>query len=245
MEVKGNLGEYSKSFITDIPADLESEESLYYKKTIPRFPEEAVYVYSFKEGKMIYADGWEDILGYKDEEINMLLLVNSTAPEHIAFSYELNDKALKFIHARTEDLEKYSFSLEVKKIHKDGSLIPLIWKVNVFRSENGRITEILGRSQINRGLKFGNVIRYGAHGPDRSSYEEELNKALFRHFAISDKEKEALSLVAKGYSFKEIANVFKISQSAVEKRIIPMYKRFDVKSLTHLVSFAYDNHILP
>ena len=52
-------------------------------------------------------------------------------------------------------------------------------------------------------------------------------------------------MVAKGYSFKEIANFFNVSQSAIEKRIIPLYKRFDVKSLTHLVSFAYENHILP
>ncbi len=237
-------GEYSKSFITDIPADLESEQARYFRETIPKFPEEAVYVYSFKQGRMIYADGWEDILGYKDEEINMLLLVNATTPEYIAFSYELNDKALKFIHSRTEDLEKYSFNLEIKKTHKDGSPVPLIWKVSVFKSEDGKITEILGRSQINRGLKFGKVIRYGAHGPEKACFEEELNKALFQHYAISDKEKEALALVAKGYSFKEIAYIFKISQSAVEKRIIPMYKRFEVKSLTHLVSFAYDNHIL-
>ncbi|HEX8608077.1 MAG TPA: helix-turn-helix transcriptional regulator, partial [Pedobacter sp.] len=65
------------------------------------------------------------------------------------------------------------------------------------------------------------------------------------HLAISNKEKEALSLVAKGYSFKEIAHELKVSHSAIEKRIIPLYKRFGVKSLTHLVSFAYDNFILP
>ncbi|MDE3214048.1 MAG: helix-turn-helix transcriptional regulator, partial [Bacteroidota bacterium] len=54
----------------------------------------------------------------------------------------------------------------------------------------------------------------------------------------------ALAMVAKGYSFKEIARHFKVSQSAIEKRIFPLYKRFNVKSLTHLISFAYDNHIL-
>jgi DNA-binding NarL/FixJ family response regulator len=88
-------------------------------------------------------------------------------------------------------------------------------------------------------------MRYAAYGPEKSEFEEELNKALFHHYAISTKEKEALSLVAAGYSFKEIADLCHVSQSAIEKRIIPMYKRFDVKSLTHLVSFAYDNGILP
>jgi DNA-binding CsgD family transcriptional regulator len=51
-------------------------------------------------------------------------------------------------------------------------------------------------------------------------------------------------MVADGYSLKEIANQFGVSQSAIEKRLIPMYKRFGVKSLSHLISFAYANHIL-
>lgn len=244
MNTDPKWGDYSRSFITDIPADLNSKEALHFKKTIPRFPEEAVYIYSFKERRMIYADGWEDILGYRDDEINMLTIVSITTPEYAPFSSELNDKALKFIQSKTEELEKYSFTIELKKIHKNGTPVPLISKVGVFSSENGTVTAIIGRSQINRSITLGKVMRYAAYGPDKSEFEEELNKQLFQHYAISQKEKEALSLVAKGYSFKEIANQFNVSPSAIEKRIIPMYKRFNVKSLSHLMSFAYDNHIL-
>ncbi|MDB5230116.1 MAG: helix-turn-helix transcriptional regulator [Chitinophagaceae bacterium] len=244
MEPKLHPGEY-RAFITDIPALLTSEQALHFKKTIPKFPEEAVYIYSFKEGRMIYAVGWEEVAGYKDDEINMLSIVNMTAPEFAPFSHELNDKALMFIYNKTEDLEKYSFTIEVKKIHKDGSVIPVVARVGVFEAENGKVTSIIGRFQVNRSIIFGKVMRYAAYGPERSEFEEELNKALFTHLAISRKEKEALSLVSKGYSFKEIAQAFNVSSSAIEKRIIPMYKRFNVKSLTHLVSFAYDNYILP
>jgi len=245
MDSNLKYGSYSKLFITDVPADLKSKEALLFKQTIPKFPEEAVYIYSFKENRMIYADGWEEVLGYKDDEINMLSIVNMSAPEFAPFSHELNDKALMFIHSKSEELEKYSFSIEIKKIHKNGSKVPIVARVGVFNSENGKVVSIIGRFQINRSIIFGNVMRYAAYGPEKSEFEEELNKALFHHYAISDKEKEALSLVAKGYSFKEIACYLKVSQSAIEKRILPMYKRFNVKSLTHLVSFAYDNYILP
>jgi DNA-binding CsgD family transcriptional regulator len=239
------FGDYSKSFITDTPADLGGEQAQHFSRTLLRFPEEAIYIYSFKENRMIYAVGWEEVLGYRDDEINMMTIVSITSPEYAPFSNELNDKALKFIHSKTENLEQYSFTIELKKIHKNGSHVPLISRVGVFRSENGNVTEIIGRSQVNHSLKFGKVMRYAAYGPEKSKFEEELNKALFEHYAISLKEKEALSLVARGYSFKEIANLSRVSQSAIEKRIIPLYKRFQVKSLSHLVSFAYDNHILP
>jgi DNA-binding NarL/FixJ family response regulator len=68
---------------------------------------------------------------------------------------------------------------------------------------------------------------------------------LFYKNVISNKERDALALIAKGYSLKEAATLLNVSQSAVEKRIIPLYKRFDVKSMPHLVSFAFENHILP
>ncbi|NLR60517.1 helix-turn-helix transcriptional regulator [Chitinophaga polysaccharea] len=240
-----DLGNYSKTFITDVPADLNSPEAKEFKKTIRRFPDEAIYIYSFKENRMLYADGWEDLLGYRDDEITMLTIVNITAPEYAPFSNELNDKALMFLHNKTTDLEQYSFTIELKKIHKNGTHIPLISKVGVFKAEQGHVSSIIGHSQRNESIKLGNVMRYAAYGPEKSEFEDELNKQLFRHYAISEKEKEALSLVAEGYSFKEIAARFGVSQSAIEKRIIPMYKRFEVKSLTHLISFAFANHILP
>jgi DNA-binding CsgD family transcriptional regulator len=244
MSLNTSFGEYSKSLITNIPADLSSLEARRFKKAIPTFPDEAVYIYSFKENRMIFAHGWESLLGYKDEEISMLTIVISTTPEYAAFSNELNDKALKFILSKTEELEKYSFTIELKKIHKNGTHVPLISRVGVFKSENGRVTEIIGRSQVNRSINFGKVMRYAAYGPEKSQFEEELNKSLFNYYAISRKEKEALELVSKGYSFKEIAHLLSVSQSAIEKRILPLYKRFDVKSLTHLITFAIENQIL-
>ncbi len=245
MKSKKNFGDYSRTHISDVPANTESEEAMYFKQTIPKFPEEAVYIYSFKLNKMIFAAGWEEVLGYRDDEINMLAIVNMSAPDFAPFSHDLNDKALKFIHGKTKDLEKYSFTIELKKIHKEGHEVPIMARVGVYSSEEGKITSIIGRFQVNRSLIFGKVMRYAAYGPEKEKFEEELNKALFYHFAISNKEKEALALVAKGYSFKEIAHELRVSHSAIEKRILPLYKRFDLKSLTHLVSFAYDNNILP
>ncbi|RBL91413.1 LuxR C-terminal-related transcriptional regulator [Chitinophaga flava] len=239
------LGIYSKTFITDVPADPNSPDVAHFRKTIRRFPDEAIYIYSFKDNRMLYADGWEELLGYADNEITMLTIVNITAPEYAPFSNELNDKALMFLHNITKDLEQYSFTIELKKIHKNGTHVPLICKVGVFSAEEGQVTAIIGHSQKNESIKLGNVMRYAAYGPEKSAFEEELNKQLFRHYAISEKEKEALAMVAEGFSFKEIAARFGVSQSAIEKRIIPMYKRFEVKSLTHLISFAYANHILP
>jgi DNA-binding CsgD family transcriptional regulator len=232
-------GTFTKSMVSPIAANPSDDKFKQLKKSIQRFPNEAIYIYSFKENKMLYADGWEEVLGYKDNEINMLQIVSITSPTYAPFANELNDKALLFIMKKTEELEKYSFSLELKKYHKNGEEVPLIVRVGVWATEGGRVTEIIGRSQVNKSIVLGKVMQYAAYGPEKSEFEEELNKELFTHFAISSKEKEALHLIASGLSLKEASFKLGISQSAVEKRIIPLYKRFNVKSNSHLIKICY------
>lgn len=245
MDKQAELGHFTRSFITNVPADLNDPLAMQYRASIPRFPDEAVYIYSFKEGRMLYADGWEPIFGYRDDEISMLDIVSMSAPKFAPFSHELNDKALQFILKQRENLLQYSFKIELKKIHKNGTEVPVVARVGVHAVEESRPVSIMGNFRVDHTLRFGNVMRYAAYGPEKNEFEEELNKTLFCSPAISDKEKDVLALVATGNSLKEAAEKLFITLSAVEKRIMPLYKRFNVNGLPHLISFAYDNHILP
>ncbi len=245
MPYNQQLNNFFNTIITNTAADLNSALAKHYKKTIPLFEEEAVYIYSLKEKKLLYADGWEKILGYKDNEITMFDILNSTIPKYAPFSKELNYKVLLFIYSIEEELEKYSFSMELKKLHKNGNEIPITSKVGVHQVENNKVISIRGLFTVNYKLRFGNLMQYDTYGPERNTMEAELDKNLFYRNFITKKEKEALTLVVAGKAFKEIAHILNISVSAVDKRIIPLYKRFNVNGLAHLVSYAYENHIVP
>ena len=238
------FGKYTRERVSDIPFDIDDPVYKEYQQKVPHFTGQALYVYSFEKQRMIYAHGWENLLGYKDKTITLLKIISATSKRHFNFSNELNDKALQFLTEITTDLEKYSFTIEVEKIHKNGTIIPLFSRVGIYKSYQGRILEIIGISEKIHSRKLGNIMQYAAYGPDLSGFEETLNTKLFNKLGISRKEKEALNLASKGLTFKEIAEELCVSKSAIEKRIIPLYKRFNVKSLPHLISFAYDNHIL-
>lgn len=242
--MQNDYGKYTRERVSDIPFDINDPIFSLYKEKVPHFLGQASYIYSFEKNRMLYACGWEELLGYKDDEITLLKIVSSTSKRHFNFSNELNDKALRFLKNTKEDLEKYSFTIEVEKTHKDGSIVPLFSRVGIYKSHQGNITEVIGISQKIHARKLGDVMQYAAFGPEKSKFEETLNSQLFNSLGISRKEKEALELASKGYAFKEIAHLLKVSQSAIEKRILPMYKRFNVKSLPHLISYAYDNNIL-
>ena len=238
--------EIDSSIITYLPADTNSALYKQYKRSLLRFPDEAIYIYSFKEKKLIYADGWEETLGFKDNEITLQTIIQQTDPSYAAFSHEINAKTIEFILSKKTGIKNYSFTVELKKIHRDGTMVPMEVKIGILSiDEDGLVDNIIGRFRINRNLHLGMVMRYDVHGPDKEEFEQVINKAVQKFLTISGKEKEALVYVAKGFSFKEIADELGVSASAIEKRIQPLYKRFNVKNLTHLVSFAYENHILP
>ena len=242
--MKDNFGKYTRERVSNIPFDVSDPLYKEYKEKVPLFIGQAVYIYSFEKNRMLFANGWENLLGYKDEEITLLKIVNATSKRHFNFSNELNDKSLRFFKNIKNNLDKYSFTIEVEKTNTKGEIIPIFSRVGIYKSKNGEILEIIGISEKIHSRKLGNIMQYAAFGPESSHFEETLNSQLFNKLRISRKEKEALELASKGFAFKEIADKLNVSQSAIEKRIIPLYKRFNVKGLTHLISFAYDNHIL-
>lgn len=241
-----NLGAYSKGFITNVPADLSNEEYLFYKERLFKYPMEGIYIYSFEKGKMLYADGWESVCGVPDNEISMLGIVNMTSPEFGPFVNEVNDKALYFLHQRKDYLKEYSFTIEIKIRHRNGTDVPLVARVGVFDVfPDGHLKSIIGRFQVDYGLRFSKIMRFSAYGPEKDVFENDLNESLFYPYRISDKELEALRLLSLGHAYKEIAEILQISSSAVEKRIRPMFDRFGVKNNTSLVAFGFENNLLP
>ena len=95
------------------------------------------------------------------------------------------------------DLDKYSFTIELEKIHKNGEIIPLFSRAGIHKSKNGTILEIIGISERIHSRKLGNIMQYAAFGPITSLFEESLNEQLFNELGISRKEKEALEWKAQ------------------------------------------------
>ena len=95
--MKNDFGKYTRDRVSDVPFD--SNDAIYkaYKEKVPQFIGQAVYIYSFEKNRMLFANGWQELLGYKDEEITLLKIVSMTSKRHFNFSNELNDKSLLFL----------------------------------------------------------------------------------------------------------------------------------------------------
>jgi DNA-binding CsgD family transcriptional regulator len=240
-----NQGEYSRQFISDTPPDVRSSVYEYYDSNLFRYPLEGIYIYSFHEQKMLYAKGWGEVTGIPDDEISMLKIVELTAPSFKPFVFEMNDKALQFLHARNSKLTEYSFTIEIKLLLPNGNEVPVCARVGVNDvHDDGTLKSIMGRFQVDYKLRFGKIMRFATYGPERLAFEKMLNRELFSPFQLSDTELQIIELLAKGHSYESISEIIQVDYSAVACIIQSILDRFSLKSESALVSFAYDYLLL-
>lgn len=211
---------------------------------IPKFSDEATYVYSLKTKKILLAQGWMELLGYENEEISMDLLVEITTPDHKEFIKEMNNQALAFILSKSANLYEYSCTTECKKFSKQGEEVALLESVKVHHSLKGKVVEVIGTYKRNpRTPHLGNKY-FQASGPGIETLVEKMKLVAAREAIINGRERTILKMLAQGESMKEIANVLYVSKSAIEKTVMPLYKRCNVRNLVELIAYSHKNGLI-
>lgn len=238
---------YHKTVFTKEYFDIPEEERLYYEKLLKRKDEEAIFVYNLRNKHMVYDDGWLNLLGLRKGEVNMLYLLDCIDHHFKDFVIAVTDNSLFYLSENRPNILDYSFTIEFKLIHQlSGEALPIRATIYSFEADDeGYLTAILGRFELDRTISFNKTTKYTVYSPDKLRYIKGIDNKLFESHHITYKELEVLKLISKGLAIKQVADELDVSNSAIEKRIYTLYKRFDVKSHAHLVSFCYKNLILP
>jgi DNA-binding NarL/FixJ family response regulator len=208
------------------------------------FSDEATYVYSLKTKKIMYAKGWMELLGYANEEISMHLLVEITTPDHKEFIQEINNQALAFILSKSANLLEYSCTTECKKLSKQGEEVALLESVKVHKSLKGKVVEVIGTYKRNpRTPHLGNKYLQ-ASGPGIETLVEKMKLVAGNEALIKVRERKILKMLAQGKSMKEVAEVLFVSKSAIEKTVMPLYRKCNVRNLVELIAYAHKNGLI-
>ena len=221
----------------------EPEERTDYAD-IPFFSDEAIFVYSLVEMKIMHAAGWQQLLGYDNQEISMRLLVSITTPDFADFIQEMNNESLAFILGQRERLDEYCCTIESKKYNKQGKEVSLIESVRVHRTQGNRVTEVLGRYKLNPRVPNPRFKYFHASGPGIEELVEKMREFENTELRVNKKQLEILQFLAKGMIVNEIAIRLGMSKSNIEKKIYSLYKKFNVQNQKELIAFAHKNELL-
>jgi DNA-binding CsgD family transcriptional regulator len=221
----------------------EPEERTDYAD-IPFFSDEAIFVYSLVEMKIMHAAGWQQLLGYDNQEISMRLLVSITTPDFTDFIRKMNNESLAFILQQREHLNEYCCTIESKKYNKQGKEVSLIESVRVYRTQGNRVTEVLGRYKLNPRVPNPRNRYFHASGPGIEELVEKMRAFEANEKTITLREQEVLRLISQGILVKEVAYQLSISKSTLEKILQNMCKKFEVKCSKELIAFGLKNQLV-
>ncbi|MEN8927505.1 MAG: hypothetical protein ABF240_01425, partial [Flavobacteriales bacterium] len=85
-------GKYTKAFLSDKKAKSQSIEYEYFNRTIEVKENEMVYIFSFNGNKLLFAKGYENILGISDSELDILQLNSLFTSYYERFVFEFHDR---------------------------------------------------------------------------------------------------------------------------------------------------------
>jgi DNA-binding CsgD family transcriptional regulator len=213
-------------------------------RNIEVFADEAIYIYSLTDRKILYAKGFSSLLGYDNREISMRLLVSITTPDFADFIREMNNESLAFILGQRERLDEYCCTIESKKYNKQGKEVSLIESVRVHRTQGNRVTEVLGRYKLNPRVPNPRFKYFHASGPGIEELVEKMREFENTELQVNNKQLEILQFLAKGMIVNEIAIRLGMSKSNIEKKIYSLYKKFNVQNQKELIAFAHKNELL-
>ena len=213
-------------------------------RNIEVFADEAIYIYSLMDRKILYAKGFGSLLGYDNQEISMRLLVSITTPDFTDFIRKMNNESLAFILQQREHLNEYCCTIESKKYNKQGKEVSLIESVRVYRTQGNRVTEVLGRYKLNPRVPNPRCKYFHASGPGIEELVEKMRAFEANEKTITLREQEVLRLISQGILVKEVAYQLSISKSTLEKILQNMCKKFEVKCSKELIAFGLKNQLV-
>ena len=240
-------GDYYKAHVSSNPADLNSKEATDIKKKISYDKDEAVYIYSFKKNQILFAAGFQDLIGYPDNEVNVMNIYDIYDSKYSTLLHHFTDQTLHFLHHNkiNGDFSTYAISNIYNKI--TNTKLTIIKTVSVYeKNENNNFISGIVRFKKIENLKYDSVFQYGIVD---SSKKINLFTDNIIDFEVDNSvnihEIKLLELLDNNMSINSISKHFECSETQINLAINNILARFKCKNTQELINFSKQNEILP
>ncbi len=208
----------------------------------PHFPGHFLYIYNFSEGRIAYAHGIQEILGYPNDAMDLDLLFQIIHPEDGPLVARINQCALEAMGKIRNPVNLHDLSLSVDyRIRKaDGRYIKVLDQTSVFEVENtsGKVHSIFSLCKDITGIKSSNKIGWQAHGFEFLDFEPPEGAETQLQYRPTGREMEVVRKMAQGKSSKAIAIELNISPMTVGTHRRNILQRTGMRNTPELIRHA-------
>lgn len=186
-----------------------------------RFPDHFLYVLNYTEGRVVYAQGFQEVLGIPDGEVDLELIFSLWHPEDAPVMARLNKAVIKAMATIRNPSGLYALTLTVdSRMRKaDGTYIKVLRQTSCFEVDeaSGRVISSVSLCKDISAIKQQPTIGWQIRSMDDVKIDlRELTDHMARiQYSPSARERDVLKELALGRNSKAIAEALGISLHTV------------------------------
>lgn len=222
---------------------LEQEISVFDELKIQH--NECLYVIDFNQNELILKRGFESLLGYTDEEMNMSLLVKGYHPNDEEIIKRVVQEAVLFTLKNAEKGQQNELYLKYRRRKKDGTYITVLSQTYIhdLEADGSSMRSLTRLTDISFTSDFYNVSYFfKAANLDQDSFEREIHKVYYEFF--TKRELDIIKNMNQGYTNKQISEILFISEHTVATHRKNIFRKSGCHSLEELLRFCHSKGIL-
>lgn len=209
---------------------------------MPLFPDQFLYVYNYKEGRLTFTRGFAEVLGYADEEVDIELLYRLFHPEDAPIVARLNETLIRTMAQLKAPVQPFDLCVTVdyrmRKANGDYIKVLRQTAIDAIDAETGRAVSTVSIckdiSMIKTSTKVGWQVRgSGSELVDMALLRPHMPALLYRP---TMREMEVIRKLAEGKSSKRIAHELYLSEHTVAAHRRNLLRRTGLKNTAELVS---------
>lgn len=212
----------------------------------PLLPNQFAYIIDISQGLITEHRGFEQVLGYTQDEVTLSLLYNLYHPDEAEMMYRIVARAWEYLCSTPMKKAEALFSIDYRFRKVDGSYIRVLRNsYNLDVDANGRTITTLSICTDITSHKLSGKIQWSLTGPraDQVTFEDIL-KLKANPLKLSKREIEILKLLAQGKTSTQVAKQLSTSAHTVNTHRRNMLHRNNIKNMTMLIAIAIQEGIL-
>lgn len=209
------------------------------------FQNECIFVLDYTQNKIIYKKGFQNVLGYRDDQISNDLIIGHF---HKDDAFMVNRIIRATINYCIENPKNSSNNLLIIKHRlrkKDGSAINIINQSSIYDTdETGRISMALIRFTDITGMDNTEKTTWTFRASNLN--EEAFKKTIYKVYEgfFTKRETEIISEIEKGHTNKQIGDQLQISKFTVATHRKHIFKKSNCHSPKELILFCRERSII-
>lgn len=225
-------------------SDLKTN-STFLLDNIPLSKKECIYVIDFVNNKVIYNKGFQNLLGFKDDDITLDIVFNNYHPDDKEVVNRLIKAAINYsIENAPVDLNNVLY-ISYRRRKKDGSYIKVLSK-NIIHEvdDEGRVTKGYTKLLDISFMDNCNAVKWVFEA--ESLNEEDFKRHIYQEYEdfFTKREREIIEEIANGLINKSIAEKFHISEYTVATHRKHILKKSNCHNTNDLILFCRRKGIL-